>query len=698
MEQLNTLAHSYGIQTSYYDVKGQLCHASAEALLAILQALGASIQRVEDAENAHRERRQAIWRRRLEPVHIAWDGRDPEIVIRLPANLHDRVLDVCLKLENGQEDTWKAPVSALGQVEHAEVEGIHYTARQLILPGMYPLGYQRVCISLDGEASETLLLSAPERAYEPPLGSGTSTWGVFMPIYALHSERSWGAGDFADLEKLTEWVTGLGGGMVATLPLLAAFLDEPFEPGPYSPASRLFWNEFYLSIDHLPELRLCPAAQAVLVSPEFQKEKAELRSLPLIDYRRQMRLKRRVLQELSRVLFAGPSPRHDALRKYVTEHPGLDDYAKFRAVGERLLLPWHAWPEPMRSGTIREGDYDEAMYRYHLYVQWVAVEQLQSLSVKARARGPGLYLDLPLGVNPDSYDGWREREAFATGITAGAPPDPFFDAGQNWGFAPLHPERIREQGYRYVSAYVRHHLALAGVLRIDHMMGFHRLFWIPKGMSARDGVYVKYPSEELYAVFCLESHRHQAILVGEDLGTVPPEVPPAMARHNVHRMYVMQYSLQPWRDNAINPVFPGCVASMNTHDMPPFAAFWQGLDIQDRVNLGILSPEAAEHEQRSRQAIIEAMIQYLWSQGRLQGAADPQNVLRACMSHMCSGPALVVLATLEDLWDETQPQNVPGTWKERPNWRRRGRLSLETMCQSPQVLATLREMDRVRKK
>jgi 4-alpha-glucanotransferase len=318
---------------------------------------------------------------------------------------------------------------------------------------------------------------------------------------------------------------------------------------------------------------------------------------------------------------------------------------------------------------------------------------LHAIAGKAREMGPGFYLDLPLGVNPDSYDVWREKDAFANGVAAGAPPDPFFATGQNWGFAPLHPERIRTQGYRYVTSYVRHHLGLAGILRIDHMMGLHRLFWIPKGMEARDGIYVKYNSEEFYAVFTLESHRHKSMLVGEDLGTVPPEVPPAMARHNVHRMYVLQYSLQPWADNAMQPVFEGCVASANTHDMPPFAAFWRGLDIEDRIDLGILTRDSAGEEHRQRQALLGSLVQYLRNQGRLGHEFNELDVLRACLLHMCSGQAFVVLATLEDLWGETLPQNVPGTWKERNNWRRKAAHSLEAIRQMPHAVDTLRAMD-----
>ena len=251
----------------------------------------------------------------------------------------------------------------------------------------------------------------------------------------------------------------------------------------------------------------------------------------------------------------------------------MEDYARFRAAGERQHAPWPAWPAPLRDGVIKEGDYDEEAMRYHLYVQWLAHQQLQSLSQKAREKGVRLYFDLPLGVHPDGYDVWREPNLFVLGASAGAPPDAFFAKGQDWGLPPLHPERLREQGYRYYIACVRHLLQMAGILRIDHVMGFHRLFFVPRGMKANQGVYVRYRAEEFYALLALEAHHHQAIIVGEDLGTVPPEVRPAMERHGLHRTYVAQFSLTPDARQALLPPSSNMVASLNTHDTPTFAGF-----------------------------------------------------------------------------------------------------------------------------
>jgi 4-alpha-glucanotransferase len=334
---------------------------------------------------------------------------------------------------------------------------------------------------------------------------------------------------------------------------------------------------------------------------------------------------------------------------------------------------------------------------YHCYVQWLAHEQLKGLASKARANGPGLYLDLPLGVNSSGYDTWRYRQAFAPDTAAGAPPDPFFAKGQNWGFPPLHPERVRAGAYPYVRAYLHHHMKLAGILRIDHMMGLHRLYWIPNGAEAKDGVYVGYRPEELYAVFLLEAHRHGTVLVGEDLGTVPEDVPPMMARHNVHRMYVLQYQAQP-QDEALAPIFPNAVASLNTHDMPTFAAFWEGLDIDDRRDLGVLDAETAAAEHKRRRELTQAVEKFLRQRGFLKEKGDRQAVLRACLNYLGTGPGRVALANVEDFWLEKNPQNVPGTWHERPNWVRRAKYSLEEFTKMPGVLQALRELDAIVKR
>jgi 4-alpha-glucanotransferase len=696
---LRELARLYGIQTAYYDVAHRRKSASPDTLLLVLKALGAPLESFDDVPAALRERRQVPCKRGVEPVVVAWDGEPPKVELRVPAHRATGPVACSLLLEGGERRNWTCDLSRLPGGRAMTVEGVRYVTKRLSVPDPLPWGYHRLRLENQGQLRETQIISAPFRADGASDESAGRAWGVFLPLYALHSKRSWGAGDFTDLETLVDWVAPLGASVVATLPLLAAFLDAPYDPSPYAPASRLFWSEFYIDVTRVPELSKCPAAQALLESAEVQAELELLRASSLIEYRRQMALKRRVLEALAQCFFADMAERHPVLQRFVEDHPQVEDYARFRATMERQGSPWPSWPLRLRDGVLREGDYDERSRRYHLYVQWVAHEQMGVLTDKTKASGVGLYLDLPLGVHPYSYDVWRERSAFALDVSGGAPPDAVFTKGQNWGFPPLHPEAIREQAYRYVVAYLRHQLQYTSLLRIDHVMALHRLFWIPKGLEPREGVYVRYPADELYAILNLESHRHRVAIVGENLGTVPTYVNSTMARHNVRQMYVLEYELNPRAREVLRPVPQGSVASLNTHDMPSFAAYWQGLDIEDRRELGLLNSRGAEIERKSRRTLERALKRFLKRQRWLDSPSPrPQGFLRGCLAFLSASPAEVVLINVEDLWLETHPQNVPGTHDERPNWRRKAGHSLEALREMSTVRDVCRDVDALRRR
>jgi len=695
---LHHLARLYGIQTAYYDVCHHRQQAPTESLLAILRSLGAPIATRQDIASAWRERRQVLWQQLVEPVIVAWDGRPPVIQVRLPPVAAEATLNCHLKLETGEQQSWEWRGVDLPVVKAAKIEGIQYVVKQLRLPSRLPWGYHRLILEMPGRHEEALIISAPLKAYLPPDGPENRTWGVFIPLYALQTERSWGSGDFSDLEALMTWVATIEGRVIATLPLLATFLGGIPEPSPYLPASRLLWNEFYLDINRVPELQKCPPAQAILESLSFRKEIKALRHSSLVDYHRQMALKRRVLEELCRYFFAESSNYPEALHRFIEAHPVVEDYARFQATCEKQRKSWQLWPQPSQGGALRAGDYNEENRRYHLYVQWLAHQQIGDIAKKARGKGLQLYLDLPLGVHPSGYDVWRQRDAFILDVSAGAPPDTVFTKGQDWEFPPLHPEKIREQGYRYIIACLRHHLQHAGILRVDHVMGLHRLFCIPRGLEASQGVYIRYRAEELYAILALESHRNKAIVVGEDLGTVPPYVKPTMKRHGLHHMYVVHYELAANPRKGLSPISHSSVASLNTHDMPPFAAFWRGLDIEQRHKLGLLDKESAQKERLTRRDIIKVVSTFARRRGWLKGSdVDTSAAVRACLSLLAASQSRLVLVNLEDLWLETQPQNVPGTKGKYPNWRRKACYSFEKFCQMPQVLDTLRNVNKIRK-
>lgn len=690
LEDLRELARLYGVQTSYHDAMGRNVEAREDALLGVLRALDAAVDSPEEVPEALRERREELAARITEPVVVAWDGRAPALELRF--GLESGSLACRFDLDGGERWAWDRDLAALPSTPNGRLLG---------LPDNLPTGYHRLRVEAGGKSAETLVISAPVKCFAGDGIEGTKPlWGVFLPLYALRTRGSWGAGDFSDLQALAEWTAGLGGGVVGTLPMLAAFLDEPFEPSPYAPASRLFWNELYVDPRRIPELESCPEAKRLIESPETRREIEALRAGDQVDYGRLMSLKRRVLEELAKSFFTDPSPdRRDAFHEFVESRPELEAYAAFRAVGERRGEPWQSWPERLREGTLAPADWDEDDRRYHLWVQWVTDEQVSAMATaakKAGRHGPGLYLDLPLGVHGSSFDVWRYPEHFAKGASAGAPPDAFFTQGQDWGFPPLHPERLRERGYDYLIESLRHHLRYAGLLRIDHVMQLYRLFWIPEGLGPADGVYVHYPVDELFAVLSVESHRHKAIVVGENLGTVPPEIGEAMDRHGVLGMYVVQYELQPGGGGLRTPP-ERSAASLNTHDMPTFRAFWEARDVADMQELGFFTEDQARAERDRRAQLRREMTDALPAEERTDDRSACAGVLRRLLEGLAASPARMVLVNLEDLWGETEPQNVPGTHTEKPNWRRQARHTFEELSQKPEVVDVLRRVDRIRK-
>lgn len=690
---LAELAAAHGVQRSYVDAFGRRRRAGPGTVLAALRALGVPVERPEDAPAALRAHRRAAWTRPVEPVGVAWAGR-LLLPLRVPARATDAVADVLLEPEEGDPRGWRVPLGDLPVTGAAEVDGRAYVRRLLTVPDPLPPGYHRLAMRVGRLRGSALVISAPPRAAS---GAGRG-WGVFLPLYAARTRTTWGVGDFTALASLLAFVGDLGGDLVATLPLLSTFLDEPFDPSPYAPVSRLFWNEIHVDVASSPELARCPEACELVASPGFRREVEMLERRPLVEHRSVIRVKRRVLELLAEELHRGPSTRRDELERFAASRPELDDYARFRAECEHRRSAWPAWPEPARGGRLEGAPEAGRAVRYHRYVQFLAEEQLRRALEVGRERGAALLLDLPLGAHRVGYDTWRRRQLFAAEARAGAPPDRMFARGQDWGFPPLHPERIRDEGYRYVIASVRRQARYAGALRIDHVMSLHRLFWIPGGADATEGLYVRYPAEELYAILVLESHRAGAALVGEDLGTVPPYVRPAMARRGVRRAYVAQAEVWERTDGVLPAVPAEALATVNTHDTGTFAAFWAGRDLDLLEALGAMPPAAAASERERRARLRAGLVRFLRDGGWLAGRGDPDpgRVLVGILRFLGSSPAASVVANLEDLWLEERPQNVPGTVDEYPNWRRRARHPLERIATMPEVVEALRELRRAR--
>ncbi|MEX1183014.1 MAG: 4-alpha-glucanotransferase [Gemmatimonadota bacterium] len=641
---LTELARLYGVETGYEGMGGERRRADPEALMLTLRALGAALHGAHDAPDALHARRTQLDAMGLQPVHVAWGGNLPHVRVRLTHGEAEQA-SLEIRLESGgvithacQAEPANLPARRGWQATHV----IRFAAR-------LPHGYHRLQVETSGATFESLIIAAPRHAWVP---EDARQWGVFFPLYALCSGHSQGIGDYSDLQRSARWVRELGGDFVSTLPLLATFLDAPFEPSPYAPASRLFWNELFVDLARVPGWTADADEFTACVVDD------------LIDYRRVAAVKRRALERALQSCRLDPALMSD-LHAFAASSARAEDYARFRAVCDRRREGWPVWPDRLRAGELRAGDFAPEDFEYHLFAQWQADEQVGRVASDDAAAS--LYLDMPLGVHPDSYDAWRFQGLFADGVSAGAPPDLLFTGGQEWGFRPIDPNALRASGYAYLIETLRHHLRHARMLRLDHVMSLYRLFWVPAGVGARRGVYVRYPEDEMFAVLVLESARHRAAIVGEDLGTVPAAVRRAMDSHRVLRMHVVQFEADPDRRPPVPEPGESVVASLNTHDMPTFAGFWRGTEIDGQLDLGLIDEAGRRRALQRRAALRAAISRDIGGGGEIDMAIARQRLLE----RLSASPAACLLVTLEDLWLEDRPQNVPGTSYERPNWRRR---------------------------
>jgi 4-alpha-glucanotransferase len=707
--EFNALLLDCRIQAAYEDVSGRRQRASVEALLALLREFGVEVDEPGQAGEIFRQRQHDRSARGIEPVQVAWNGRVRPIILTLPTSLSAGALEYYIPAGDesieGAVRIEELPLAPGRDVKSSE----GFVTRRLSLPKKLPWGYHPLSINVSGRSLQSLIISSPMKAFTrdgetaAPRSTHRSNgkaakrrpWGVFLPLYALRTKRDWGLGDFTDLGDLMEWVGRLGGSDVGTLPLLAAFLDEPLEVSPYRPASRLFWNELYIDVEGIPELLDHADLLERVKSDQFSRRIAALHDSDYVNYREVMRLKREVIQPLADRFFHERPSRFSELQKFVTSDADVFDYARFRATCERHRASWLGWPEErMKRGDLSDGDYDVAAANYYLYAQWIANQQLADLRQKGEAAGCNLYLDLPIGVDPGGYEVWRHQHLFATRTTVGSPPDPMFPKGQDWGLPPMIPDRIREDGYHLFRRVMETSCKYAGRLRIDHILGFHRLYCIPPGFGADQGAYVQYNAEELYAVAVLESHRNRCALVGENLGTVTRNVDRQMARHGIAGMWVAPYELEPGRRAGLSTPTNAQIAMLNTHDMPPLASWWNSADIADRIELQLVSPEDADRERKERRAATQQLKDWLRSVGAFTMGEDVNEMngdvpLVALVRTLMASPARLALVNLEDLWLETRPQNIPSTSEERPNWRRKARYPLDEFQHMPEVLQAL---------
>jgi 4-alpha-glucanotransferase len=508
-----------------------------------------------------------------------------------------------------------------------------------VLPPRIPFGYHELRPA-DGRPA-IRLISVPERCYLP---ADLRTWGWAVQLYAARSRESWGIGDLADLRRLARWSAGeQGAGVLLVNPLTAATPAVPIEPSPYMPSSRRYRNPLYLRVEEVPG-----AAEAGVDLAPLAAAGRALNGIRRIDRDAVLRLKMDALGRLWR-RFAGDA----AFDRYRAEHgEALAEFATFCGLAEQHGRDWRRWPaEHRRPGTPAVARFraERADHlRFHEWLQWLLDGQLGRVAGEL-----AVVQDLPIGVDSGGADAWAWQDVLATDATVGAPPDVFNALGQDWGLPPFVPYRLAELGYEPFVQTIRATLRYAGGLRIDHVMGLFRLWWIPKGMSPADGAYVRYPADDLLGIVALESHRARAVVVGEDLGTVEPGT-----RERLGQAGVLSYRVL-WFERERPAAFPSqALAAVTTHDLPTVAGLWTGADLRDQRAAGLHPSEEAMGEIRERLAAMTGVAD----------DAPAEVVIERAYRLLGEAPSRVLTATLEDACAVPERPNMPGTFTEWPNW------------------------------
>ncbi|MEO7086145.1 MAG: 4-alpha-glucanotransferase, partial [Gemmatimonadaceae bacterium] len=700
LSPLHELAAHAGIVAAYHDIGGVEHLTTDDTRRTMLAALGIDAS-PDSAVSAALARLRAERRASMIPnVRVVRAGASPgmSLNVRAPAGAGAGRWKLELQPENGDVHRLEGPWPSDHSAEFA-------------LPDNLPLGYHIVRFSVSSYGREwrdeqTLIVVPPRCVVPEQLLGGRRAFGLIANLYTVRSATNWGVGDFSDLGALASWGGSIGADFVGVNPL-HALLNRGPDVGPYSPVSRIYRNPIYIDVARVPELQQSPEIGELLASGEVTSEIEALRRYHDVHYEQVMGVKGLALTALHGVFAqhvrASGSMRGQQYADYVCEHePSLSRFALWMAIAERHGRDWHDWPtelhDPAGSAVSRFAGEHAERVDYHRWLQFEADRQLGNASVSARDAGMriGLYQDLAIGTAAASADTWAFPGLFVRGMSIGAPPDPYSAAGQNWHLPPIDPRALRANGYEYFINLVRSGFRHGGALRIDHAMGLFRLFWIPQGCPASQGTYVRYPSEDLLGILALESVRHKAIVVGEDLGTVPPEVPPALARWGVLSSKVLYFERE-W-DGRFKPshAYPSlALATANTHDVPTLAGFWQGRDIETRVNVGILEAgDAAQHAHQERDRERGALLHLLASERILPheaAPAAPADLSGAVHEFLCRTPAELVGLSLDDLAGELDSVNVPGVGPERhSSWTRKMRLPLEELAASDDVRKTLR--------
>ncbi len=719
---LRRLGDLVGILPGYYDIWGHRFETSESTRRALLAAMGIAVGDEVGAAASLETWQQKIWRSLLPPVKVAYIDETASVTLRMPETSLPAARHWRLSLENGGvlEGTFRP--EALPVLETETLNGIPLVAVALELPAMAETGYHRLEIqTVSGEALSMPFIVCPRQTYVPPsLRASERLWGLSVQLYGVRSERNWGMGDYADLAQILAWAGKAGAGFIGLNPLHALFPHNPQHCSPYSPSSRRYFNVLYLNVEAIPEFAECAEALALVTSATFAERLRALKATAKVDYAGVASAKYAVLEHIYRHFrahhLAADSARAQAFRAFQAQ--GGDDLADFAchqtlqehfAKQDATLWGWPVWPPAYQCPSTAEVQafkkHRQERLEWFIWLQWLAQEQIDAARRQAEDSGMpiGLYLDLAVGVDKAAAETWAHGDLYALEASVGCPPDDFAPLGQDWGLPPWIPHRLTESAYAPFIAMLRANMKYAGALRIDHVMGMLRLFWVPPGQHGDAGAYVAYPFRDLLGLIALESQRNRCLIVGEDLGTVPDEVRNALREMGVLSCRLFYFERQ--QDGEFMPPswYPEqSLAAASTHDLPTLQGFWQGTDIQTRAELRLFpDTETLAAQTAARSADRWRLLAALAREGLLPEGVLPNPddlteltpaVLCAIHRYLARTPAKLCLVQAEDIWGESAQANLPGTTDEHPNWRRKFGPVLEDWRGDERVIALLAAM------
>ncbi|GGH98475.1 4-alpha-glucanotransferase [Arthrobacter liuii] len=674
---LQRLADAHGVGTSFQGWDG-LPHSVAQAtLVKVLAALGVAAHTNRHIETALAEAELAPWRRILPPAVVIKQGEPAQVPVHVRDGATARLT---ITLEGGagsreavQQDVWVQP---------REVDGVSTGRATFSLPEDLPLGWHTLHAESEGATATAALVVTPARLATAKLLEERRGWGLATQLYSVRSKRSWGIGDFADLADLAAISGARGADYVLVNPLHAAEPVPPVQPSPYSPSTRRFFNPLYIRIEAILELAyLRPRKRAALEKLHeevagLNKEgarldrdavyAAKLQALEMLYHTRRSPARQAAFDEFCRVSGAG-----------------LDDFALWSAIREDLAPGDPLWTDPAcaigtpEAEALREKLADRI--GFHRWLQWICDEQLEIAQQAALRSGMrlGVVHDLAVGVDHSSADAWTLRGVLAPGTSVGAPPDMYNQQGQDWGQPPWHPARLAEAGYEPFRNMLANVLRHAGGIRVDHILGLFRLWWIPMGNAPGDGAYVRYDHEALIGILALEAHRAGAVVIGEDLGTFEPWVRDYLAARGILGTSILWFEYDGGSPLAPEKYRTQALASVNTHDLPPTAGYLAGDHVGLRSRLGLL--ERSEEEERAEHnASLEKMFALLRERGYLSesdagggpGQATEEHTIEALHLLLAQAPSVLLGVALVDAVGERRVQNQPGTTEALyPNWQ-----------------------------